>query len=60
MISSLSLFVCALVCEVFWRVYIYISCERVGLSSRSRFPALVFCCIVLYIFVAMCLFVFFF
>ena len=31
---------------------IYISCERVGLSSRSRFPAFVFCFIVLYIFVA--------
>ena len=42
MLSSLSLFVRALVCGVFWRVYIYIRRERVGLSSRSRFPAFVF------------------
>ena len=42
MLSSLSLYLCALVCGVFWRVYIYRR-ERVGLSSRSRFPAFVFC-----------------
>ena len=42
MLSSLSLSVCALVCGVFWRVYIFWR-ERVGLSSRSRFPAFVFC-----------------
>ena len=52
MLSSLSLFVCALVCGIFWPVYIYISCERVVLSTRSRFPAFVFCFIVSYIFVA--------
>ena len=40
---------------------IYISCERVGLSSRSRFPAFVFCfyCII-YFCSRVCLFLFFF
>lgn len=42
MLSSLPLFVCALVCRVFWRGFIYFRRESEGLSSRSRFPAFVF------------------
>ena len=37
---------------------IYISCERVGISSRSHFPAFVFCFMVSYIFVAVSVSVF--